>query len=1176
MEGRDPSPDFSTQDYLEANPDVAKASINPLVHYYLTGQFEDRPLRPPQTTEKHQTGSDIENFQQLDDPILKFSPENAAKTRLIAFYLPQFHPIPENDDWWGKGFTEWTNVSSAKPSFSKHVQPLLPSELGFYDLRLSEIRDQQAQLAKEHGIHGFCYYYYWFNGRRLLEKPLDDLLQSGKPDFPFCICWANEDWTRRWDGLDTNVLMAQRHSIASDQDFIQDVIPILKDPRYIRLDGKPLLMIYRAELMDQPKKVTDLWREACRKAGIGEIYLSSVIFREFDPIAFGFDAAVEFPPHFFPAPDGKHKVEQLADDFDGQILDYEAGVQHAIKHPLKKSFPVLRGVMPSWDNTPRRGRSATIFHGSTPSLYGKWLRSAINQPCNNRDTEESIVFINAWNEWAEGAVLEPSQQFGRANLEATRWALTDELPSSEQPSGMVEQKLYPSSSSNSHNTNRTSLEQHLTELVLRSPTLTSIAFKNRKLAGGILKAVRKISGNTQQQAQDEEKSQPLPQTNRRIVLVGHDAHPHGAQTLLLYIAKTLHEELGFSIDLVLLGDGRLINDYRQYARVHQLSPGEDAESLIATLKETGVRHAITNTTVSGLFAALLKQQNFHVVSLIHELPGVIEEYQLQQHVQKIATYADQIIFPADTVRQGFANYCKLSEEQTRILPQGLFRPNALTTDISRLTARRELRKRFSLPDDAFIVLGVGFIDHRKGVDLLVDAAEKACQEEENIYFIWVGHHDPEMYQTVKKQLDKAGISDRVILPGIDFETDLYYAGSDVFSLTSREDPFPCVVLEALDAYLPIVAFEDAGGFCPLLKELGNPLVPQFDTSAYATALLDLYRNPALIKQLGETGHARVEQDYAFRHYCMELTSIAPDLLKKVSVVLPNYNYSKFLRQRLEGIASQSYPIWEIIVLDDASTDNSVDLLHEILPTLKPHTQLLVNKQNSGNVFKQWQKGASLASGDYIWIAEADDLAEPDFLETVVKAFEDEEVVLSYCESRQMAEDGKILASHYRDYLADISSGKWQQDYVAQGEEEIQTVFAVKNSLPNVSAAVFKTHALQGALNEHLDEIAQYKIAGDWLTYIYILRQGKIAFSATPLNNHRRHENSVTISSFGLKQLKEIISVQKIVANSFDVPPEIQEKGTAYAKQLYHQFNLATEQYPTPESHPEFVELSESE
>src|SRR5262245_59534320 len=247
--------------------------------------------------------------------------------RAIAFYLPQFHPIPENDRWWGKGFTEWSNVSRARPLFPGHEQPQLPRELGFYDLRVPEVRRDQADLARRFGIHGFCYYYYWFNGRRLLERPLEEVLRSGQPDFPFCICWANENWTRGWDGLERDILIEQQHTETSDAEFIRDVLPILKDPRYIRMNGAPLLLVYRPSLRPRPRRTTDVWRAEARAAGIDSLHLCAVqSYGVTDPRRLGFDAAVEFPPHYLSLPDIRAELEHLAPEFEGWIFDYRDAV----------------------------------------------------------------------------------------------------------------------------------------------------------------------------------------------------------------------------------------------------------------------------------------------------------------------------------------------------------------------------------------------------------------------------------------------------------------------------------------------------------------------------------------------------------------------------------------------------------------------------------------------------------------------------------------------------------------------------------------------------------------------------------------------------------------------------------------------------------------------------------
>src|SRR6185437_5346285 len=281
--------------------------------------------------------------------------ERPVLPKLIAFYLPQFHLIPENDEWWGKGFTEWINVASARPNFQGHVQPRLPADLGFYDLRLPETMAAQVALARRYGIRGFCFYYYWFDGRRLLERPLDQFLATGRPVFPFCICWANENWTRRWDGHEEDVLMKQQYGPEFAHHFIRDAIPILKDPRYITVDSSPILLVYRIDRLPDPRAAAEIWREECRKAGIPNLHLVAVqSFGITDPGPYGFDAAVEFPPHtnrFLLDPKCYPGIDP---EFDGYLEDFNLVVADQLRKPLPE-YVLYRGVMPSWDNTPRRG-----------------------------------------------------------------------------------------------------------------------------------------------------------------------------------------------------------------------------------------------------------------------------------------------------------------------------------------------------------------------------------------------------------------------------------------------------------------------------------------------------------------------------------------------------------------------------------------------------------------------------------------------------------------------------------------------------------------------------------------------------------------------------------------------------------------------------------------------------
>lgn len=368
--------------------------------------------------------------------------------RTIAFYLPQFHPIPENDEWWGKGFTEWRNVVKARPLFPGHYQPHLPADLGFYDLRLPEVREAQAALAREYGLHGFCYYHYWFNGRRILERPFNEVLASGRPDLPFCLCWANENWTRVWDGGDRHVLLEQHYGANDDLAHIQSLIPAFKDPRYIRIDGKPLFLVYRTELLPDPRATAERWQAAAVAAGLPGLYLARVehFSKRDDPRDIGFDAAVEFAPDG-PRGELRHrgalgrtltKLGLIPQVFTAsKVGSYAATAEDYCRRPVPP-FKRFFGVTPMWDNTARRKVNANVYAGSTPALYERWLRRVVARTMAVHQGDERIVFVNAWNEWAEGCHVEPDQKWGRAYLEATRRALAQAVEPSSGEQGLVD------------------------------------------------------------------------------------------------------------------------------------------------------------------------------------------------------------------------------------------------------------------------------------------------------------------------------------------------------------------------------------------------------------------------------------------------------------------------------------------------------------------------------------------------------------------------------------------------------------------------------------------------------------------------------------------------------------------------------------------------------------------
>ncbi|MDB5457433.1 MAG: Rhamnan synthesis, partial [Caulobacter sp.] len=349
--------------------------------------------------------------------------------KLIAFYLPQFHPIPENDAWWGKGFTEWTNVSKAVPQFQGHYQPRLPADLGYYDLRQTATLADQIDLAKKAGVSAFCFHYYWFGGQRLLETPIELYLADRSLDLPFALCWANENWTRRWDGDEADVLMAQSHSPKDDVAVFKDLARHMADPRYLKVSGKPVLVVYRPEILPDAHATTERWRKQARAMGLGELHLlCTTAFGFMDYASHGFDGVIDFPPHAIQEGEITDQIVRLNPDYTGQVYDYPAVVTHKLGELAAADAGFVPGVMPSWDNQARKPWAGHAFHNAEPQSYHRWLVGALDHADRTARPGEAMVFVNAWNEWGEGAYLEPDRWFGHGYLQATRTAMSAYSP----------------------------------------------------------------------------------------------------------------------------------------------------------------------------------------------------------------------------------------------------------------------------------------------------------------------------------------------------------------------------------------------------------------------------------------------------------------------------------------------------------------------------------------------------------------------------------------------------------------------------------------------------------------------------------------------------------------------------------------------------------------------------
>ena len=686
--------------------------------------------------------------------------------KLIAFYLPQFHPIPENDEWWGKGFTEWMHVARAVPQFVGHYQPRLPGELGFYDLRLIDVQRRQVELAKKYGIFGFCFHYYWFRGKRLLDLPLKQFLENPDLDFPFCLCWANENWTRQWDGLDQEVLIAQAYSPGDDLAFIRSMEPAFRDRRYVRVNGRPLLIVYRPSLLPEPRETARRWRDYCANSNLGGLYLVAVqAFGTEDPRPLAFDAAVEFPPHKLAdgAPVLNSQMEIVNPDYQGVISDYSYMVESA-KKIYGSAFTVFRGVCPSWDNESRKPGRGITYHNSTPALYQEWLAEACRYTAREPDPDKRLVFINAWNEWSEGAYLEPDRRYGYAYLQATTHALE--------------------------------------------------RFASSQIQAG-------------------------PQ----VVFVSHDAANAGAQRLLISLIEWLRDAKGVRPKIILRHGGPLVPKF------YQLGPVLEMDSLFSFDAKRTERKLIRfcadsnslvyiNTLVPSDVAKTLSKLKVPILTHVHELESAITRWCVKEDLEELIELTHHFIAASPPVARNLEDAHHIPAKKITTVYEFI----KCQKENSDLFGRIAIRRQKQLPEEGFIIFGCGTTDWRKGPDLFIEVASQARRLGLNdAYFFWIGTDTGELDE-LEAKVQKLHLEHHVFFLGEVQEARSYFAAGDLFLLTSREDPFALVCLEAADCGLPIVCFDKAGGMPDFVQDDAGYVVPFEDTKAMAEKLIALCFN----------------------------------------------------------------------------------------------------------------------------------------------------------------------------------------------------------------------------------------------------------------------------------------------------------------------------------------------
>jgi glycosyltransferase involved in cell wall biosynthesis len=1103
-----PLPEFDSGWYLRSYPDVAQAGMDPFEHYLVQGYRENRDPSPRFDARfyrrrhlrdlpgenpllhylKNQEQTDISPVMPQGETSLPLevkrttSPHPAfelrrplpdhlpRRARLLAYYLPQFHDSPENAAWWGEGFTEWTNLGRALPRFAGHYQPRIPRDLGHYRLDGPEILRRQTRMAHEAGLSGFIFYFYWFNGRRLLERPLEIFLADRENDFPFCLMWCNENWTRRWDGSEQEVLITQDYRAADEPALLATFARHFADPRYIRLQGRPLLMIYRPGLIPHAARSIARWRRRFRDVYHEDpIFVMSQSFGDTSPHVFGVDGAIEFPPHKLVegAPLITDRLDYLDDACTAQVYDYADIVARSVASPAP-GFPLIRTVMPGWDNDARRQGSGLVVHGATPSAYQAWLERLIARAADDPFFGDKLVCINAWNEWAEGAYLEPDVHFGAAFLNATGRAATGLAP---------------------------------------------------------------------------------PTAAAHLMLVGHDAFRAGAQLLLLHLGQHLKRVHNVAVEFLLLGDGALRPQYEAVAGVTVLTDPHAIDRHLAERHAAGVRAALVNSAASASICPQLAAHGIGATLLIHEMPRLLQEKALLEGARAAAS-AERLVFPAACVRERFAAEV-LDHKTTHLVTQGLYRPVAFSRE-----ARLRLRRQFGVPHDANLAIGIGYADLRKGFDLFLQIWRSIQRRRGHAHLLWVGAIDPTLHTYLGAEIDAAIAGGRFHMTGWREDVGALLSAADMLLLPSREDPYPAVALEALSCGLPVVAFAGSGGIADFLSGAkrnavaGSAVVKMGDADAMAAFVLRA-------RPRGKGRRNLLSSAHDFATYTSTLLRLArPDLLR-ISVVVLSFNYARYLSKRLASIFAQTYPVWEIIVLDDGSDDDSPAVARALAAEWQREIRVIEGVKPSGSVFAQWARAANLATGEYLWIAEADDACAPNFLERLVASlWRVPDAVLAFSDSRCIDAEGAPIRASYRDYYAaSAGPGALARDDVFDALGFLRRFLSERNLILNGSAVLWRREAMAQALERCGADLPTWRLAGDWRLYTEVLGTGvgRVVYVAEPLNTHRVHNASATAQLDRAAHLAEIARMHTILRGRLAPEPTLRQRQATYLRCLRAQF-----------------------
>lgn len=1090
-----PSRFFDYRHYYTTYPDILEARIDGFYHFVYVGADEGREPAAGISwfvlREKYQlTGTNAQAFRSLmlrwrhldDDsasndnaPSILLQQEEirsnhkpselyeshdapppggrARRADVYAFYLTQFHRFAENDAWWGEGFTEWHNVVRGVPRFSGHYQPRIPSALGFYDLDDPRVMPTQVALAKQAGLAGFAFYYYHFGQQRLLERPLDNFLYDKSLDIGFFLIWANETWSRRWDGSESEILLEQTYPPQMPEMLALDLARYFADPRYRRVDGRPLFVIYRVGSIPDAVNWLARLRSAFRAIGENPIIYLAQTFEDIDPLPYGLDGAMEFPPHKYSRSLRLLQPQRLfGANAALKVWDYRDFMRVALADP-DPDFPLIRGCFPAWDNDSRRQGASSIIHGSTPAKFRGWLKALADKAeAPHTNGSPPIVVINAWNEWGEGAYLEPDRHYGYAYLNAVQAVLNPEAA----------------------------------------------------------------------------------ENVRRLVLVGHDAFVAGAQRLLLHIGQSLKADFGIRIVFVLLrgdpGYDGLLEEYRGTAET--IVAGADIGLVMMRLAARGFAHAIVNSAASSAALDPVLAAGIAAIQLIHELPAMFAGLGAQALIEEAAGRMRRFVAPTQAI-EGMLKRAGVPGAQIRQLPQGQYRR---VVRVDREEARTAL---LGGDEERQVVVGLGFGDKRKGVDLFVAACEAAQATQTPMLFIWQGDWDRAIETALSARtelLEATGIFQH--LPNSS-DIDTLLGAADIFFLPSREDPLPSAAIEAWSVGLPIVALEGGGGISDLIA--GNAELGILTDSGDPPTLL------AGLKAAGALGRSEERANWARSQY--DWPTYISALLREVyappavDVAIVGHNHGRFAEPRMTSLIRQTLPPRRIVYHDVASTDGSPAAIRAV--ARRVGIDFVDEAANEGRLFDTWLAVARASDAEYFHIAEGDDWIAPAMIERCVEALEAApEAAFAFVGIEWIDTAGNVIADHCG-YPASIIGPE-----VADGGEILPDVLlasamTVRNPVLSVSSVIWRRAALLKILEANGPSFERLDFAFDWLLY---LRAAKSGYSATfvpqPLCRHRQHADSFASRDDLSRHADEIRRLYKLVP-----APKRKDERQAYLKEL---------------------------